>query len=152
MSLSNRVWYFAYGSNLNVDQMNGLVGEWHLSKRAIARSYKLIFNVRSTRWEGNAANLVPTDGFEDIVYGVVYLLAEDQFLKLGRHEGVAPVDIRVELEDGNDIAHAKTFVWKSASPPGEPSERYRRTMETGLQQHGYKESVVERVFGRRGRT
>lgn len=149
MSLSNRVWYFAYGSNLNVDQMNRLVGEWHLSKRATARNYRLTFNVHSTKWLGKAANLVPSDRFEDVVHGVVYLLTEEQFLKLGRHEGVAPVDIRVELEDGNEIAHAKTFVWNSAAPAGEPSEQYRRTMESGLQQHGYKESVVEKVFGKR---
>lgn len=149
MSLANRVWYFAYGSNLNVDQMNRLVGEWHLSKRATARSYRLTFNVHSTKWQGNAANLVPSERYEDVVYGVVYLLAEEQFLKLGRHEGVPPVDIRVELEDGNEIAHAKAFVWKSGGPPGEPSEQYRRIMEAGLQQHGYKESVVEKVFGKR---
>ena len=149
VSASNRVWYFAYGANLSVDQMNGLVGEWHLSKRAIARNYRLAFNVNSKKWQGNAANLVPTDKLEDVVYGVVYLLSEEQLQKLGRHEGVAPAEIRVELEDGNEIAHARTFVWKSTSPGTAPPEHYRRTMEAGLQQHGYKESVIEKVLGRR---
>ena len=149
MSLSNRIWYFAYGSNLNVDEMNSRVGEWHLSKRALARNYRLVFNVHSTRWQGNTANLQPSDRFEDIVYGVVYLLTEEQFLKLGRHEGVAPVVIRVELEDGNEISHAKTFLSKTSNPGLAPSELYRRTMEAGLLQHGYKESLVEKVFGRR---
>jgi hypothetical protein len=152
MSLSNRVWYFAYGSNLNVDEMSSRVGEWHLSKRALARNYKLVFNVFSTRWQGNTANILPSDRFEDIVYGVVYLLNEEQFLRLGKHEGVAAVEIRVELEDGNEISHAKTFVSKTSSPGLAPSEPYRRRMEAGLLQHGYKESVVERIFGRHTKT
>lgn len=147
MSLSNKVWYFAYGSNLNVDQMNARVGEWHLSKRALARNYKLVFNVNSTRWQGNTANLQQTDGIEDIVYGVVYLLTEEQFKTLARHEGVAPVTISVELEDGNEISHAKTFVWSATGPSAPPSELYRRTMEEGLLAHGYKKPLIDRIFG-----
>jgi len=74
LSLSNRVWYFAYGSNLSVDRMNSRVGEWHLSKRALVRNYRLAFNVFSAEWQGNTANLLETGKFEDTVYGVVYLL------------------------------------------------------------------------------
>lgn len=150
MSLSNKVWYFAYGSNLDVDQMNGRVGEWHLSKRALARNYKLTFDIHSAKWQGYAANLQQTDRFEDIVYGVVYLLTEDQFLTLERHEGVPPVTIHVELEDGNEISHAKTFIWKTASPAHAPSEPYRRLMEEGLLEHGYKKSLVDRIFANAG--
>ncbi len=146
MSLSNKVWYFAYGSNLNVDQMNSRVGEWHLSKRALARNCRLEFNVHSTKWQGNTANLQQTGRFEDIVYGVVYLLTEEQFKALARHEGVSPVGISVELEDGNEISHAKTFLWKSSNPGATPSEPYRRTMEAGLLQHGYTKSLVDRIF------
>ena len=123
MSLSNKVWYFAYGSNLNVDQMNSRVGEWHLSKRALARNCRLEFNVHSTKWQGNTANLQQTGRFEDTVYGVVYLLTEEQFLSLARHEGVSPVGISVELEDGNEISHAKTFLWKSSNPGPRPLNR-----------------------------
>lgn len=147
MSLSNKVWYFAYGSNLDVGQMNSRVGEWHLSKRALARNYKLTFNVFSKRWQGYTANLVQTDRFEDTVYGVVYLLTEEQFSSLERHEGVAPVTIRVELEDGNDISHAKTFVWKSSDAGHAPSEAYIRTMEEGLREHGYKKPLLDRILG-----
>jgi cation transport regulator ChaC len=146
LSLSNKVWYFAYGSNLNVDQMNSRVGEWHLSKRALARNCRLEFNVHSTKWQGNTANLQQTGRFEDTVYGVVYLLTEELFLSLARHEGVSPVGISVELEDGNEISHAKTFLWKSSNPGAAPSEPYRRTMEAGLLQHGYTKSLVDRIF------
>lgn len=147
MTLSNKVWYFAYGSNLNVDQMSTRVGEWHLSKRALARNYKLAFNVNSTRWQGNAANLQPSDRFDDVVYGVVYLLNEDQLKSLAKKEGVEAVTVAVELEDGNEIPHAKTFIWKTTGAGTAPSELYRRTMEEGLLEHGYKKAIVDKIFG-----
>jgi cation transport regulator ChaC len=147
LSLSNKVWYFAYGSNLNVDEMNSRVGEWHLSKRALARNFRLVFNVKSTRWQGNAANLQPSERFEDVVYGVVYLLNEEQLRSLAKKEGVDPVTIGVELEDGNEIPHAKTFIWKATGQGTAPSEHYRRSMEEGLLEHGYKKAVVDRILG-----
>ena len=146
MSLSNKVWYFAYGIYLNVNQMNSRVGEWHLSKRALARNYRLTFNVHSAKWQGYTANLQQTDRFEDIVYGVVYLLTEEQFLNLEKHEGVPAITIRVELEDGNEISHAKTFLWKASGPGLVPSEHYHRAMEEGLLEHGYKKPLVDRIF------
>jgi hypothetical protein len=148
LSLSNRVWYFAYGSNLNPDQMNKRVGEWHLSKRALARNYRLAFNVFSAEWQGNTANLLETGKFADTVYGVVYLLTEEQFLKLQKHERVAPVEIRLELEDGNEISRAKAFLWSSTTKERPPPEPYRRTMEAGLVQHGYKKSLIDKVLGK----
>ncbi len=151
MSLSNRVWYFAYGSNLNPDQMNSRVGEWHLSKRALARNYRLAFNVFSAEWQGNTANLLETGKFEDTVYGVVYLLTEEQFLRLQKRERVQPVEIRVELEDGNEISRAKAFTWNSTTKERPPPELYRRTMEAGLLQHGYKKSLVDKVLGKTGK-
>ena len=45
---SEEVWYFAYGSNLNVGQMMNRVGEWSSSNRATLPGYKLMFNVRSS--------------------------------------------------------------------------------------------------------
>jgi len=151
LSLSNKVWYFAYDSNLDVDQMNGRVGEWHLSKRALARNYRLVFNVLSTRWQGYIANLQPSEKFEDTVHGVVYLLTEEQFLKLQRHEGVQAVEVRVELEDGNEISHAKTFIRNPSGPERGPAEPYRRAMEAGLLEHGYKKPMVDRILAGAGK-
>ena len=146
--LTNRIWYFAYGSNLNVDQMRNRVGEWHLSRRALVRNYKLVFNVNSKRWKGYTANLEETGNVEDVVYGVVYHLTEEQLKKLQDYERVPPTEKRVELEDGNEISHAMTFIWKTPDPGREPSTAYRKTMESGLMDHGYSKSYVDRIFGK----
>ena len=148
MPPSNTVWYFAYGSSLNVDQMRDRIGEWHLSKRALVRNYRLVFNIYSKKWQGYTANLQATEKFEDVVYGVVYQLTQEQLAKLQAHEGVSPVEIRVELEDGNEISHAKAFVWQTSNPGREPAAAYRKAMEAGLMDHGYDKSHVDRVFGK----
>jgi cation transport regulator ChaC len=149
LSPSNSIWYFAYGSNLSVDQMRERVGEWHLSRRALVRNYRLVFNVYSKKWQGNTANLQATGKFEDVVYGVVYQLAQEQLAKLQASEGVPPTEIRVELEDGNEISHAKAFIWGKTNPEREPPTAYRKAMEAGLTDHGYDKSHVDRVFGKR---
>ena len=144
------MWYFAYGSNLNVDQMRKRIGEWRLSKRAVARNYVLAFNHFSKGWQGYTANLKRTDKFEDTVHGVVYHISEDQLRTLLRieGEGATSVDIHVELEDGNEISHAKAIVWNADEKEHEPSKTYRKTMEEGFSQHGFAELYEKSIFGK----
>jgi len=148
LSPSDSLWYFAYGSNLNVDLMRDRVGEWRLSRRALVRNYKLVFNVYLKKWQGYTANLQATGKFEDVVYGVVYHLTHEQLAKLQAQEGVPPVEIRVELEDGNEISHAKVFMWETTSPGREPPTAYLKAMEAGLIDHGYDKPHVDKVFGK----
>ena len=141
------VWYFAYGSNVKIDQVRNRVGDFKLSKRAIARNYKLIFNVYSRiNWHGYTANLQYSGNFDDKVLGVVYHISDIQLSKLRTSEGPAPSEISVELEDGNEIKNAKTFIWATKEAEHEPPEAYRRRMEDGLVEHGYQASVVKKIF------
>jgi hypothetical protein len=149
MSHTGKVWYFAYGSNLNVDHMKSRIGQWQLSKRALARNYRLVFNVLSKKqWKGYTANLEETGKFEDTVAGAVYHITLEQLAVLQKFEGIPPVDIRVELEDGNDISHAKTFTWKTQEKEHEPPKEYMSIMEQGFLQHGYDEAHATKVFER----
>lgn len=140
------IWYFAYGSNVKIDQVRARIGEFKLSKRAIARNYKLVFNVYAKTWSGYTANIQRTGNFEDKVLGVVYHMSEEQLAKLHTSEGPAPTEISVELEDGNEIKNAKTFVWETTEKEREPPEAYRRRMEDGLIEHGYDRALVKKIF------
>jgi len=149
LSTQGKVWYFAYGSNLSVDVMKKRVGQWQLSKRALARNYRLVFNHLSEKqWKGYVANLEETGNFEDTVPGVVYRISPEQLNTLERIEGTRPLEIRVELEDGNEISHARTFLWKSTEKEKEPPKEYKRVMEEGLVQHGYGEDRARKIFER----
>jgi cation transport regulator ChaC len=143
-----KVWYFAYGSNLNVDTMKTRIGDWQLSKRALVRNYRLVFNVYSKKRNGYTANLQPSENFEDTVLGVVYRITPEQMHQLEKFEGVTPTELGVELEDGNEISHAKVFLWKSVEKERDPPKEYRRIIEQGLLQHGYSEAAVKKTFSR----
>jgi len=43
-----RTWYFAYGSNLDKNQMLKRIGEWKKSQRALIKGWRLIFSFPST--------------------------------------------------------------------------------------------------------
>lgn len=128
--------------------MKTRIGQWQLSKRALVRNYRLVFNVYSKKKNGYFANLQQTENFEDTVPGVVYRISQDQMNDLERYEGIPSTDASVELEDGNEISHAKIFVWKTVEKEHEPPKDYRRIIEQGLLQHGYPESTVKKIFAR----
>jgi cation transport regulator ChaC len=152
LSTSGKVWYFAYGTDLNVDQMRKLVGQWQLSKRALARNYRLSFNAFSKkRGKIYVPNLLETGKFEDTVSGVVYHITQDQLKALENNEGMATTDIHVELEDGNEISHAKTFIYKTEEREHEPPRDYLRVIREGLVQHGYDEARIRSMMSRFGK-
>jgi cation transport regulator ChaC len=140
------VWYFAYGSNVKLAQMKERVGEFKLSRRAVLRNYKLVFNISSKRWQGFTANIQETGHYEDKVLGVVYHISDIQLAKLQTFEGVPPVEISVELEDESEIKNVKTFLWNTTEQEHKPPEVYRRIIEQGLTEHGYENATVRKNF------
>jgi cation transport regulator ChaC len=148
LSHEAKIWYFAYGSNLNVDLMRNRVGQWPVSKRAIARNFLLVFNVYSKQRKGYIVNMHESENFADTVPGVVYHLTQNQLDILQKADGIPATDIRVELEDGNEISHAKVFIWKTTEKEHEPPKDYLRTIEQGLVQHGYPEARARSLFSR----
>jgi len=137
------VWYFAYGSNLNIGQMMNRVGEWTFSKRAVLKGYKLKFNVHSTRWGGSTVNIVRTDNADDKVYGALYRILSEKLKVLNAYEGRTPTDILVEADEVS--LPAKVYIFETPMGSGKPPEAYLNVMLTGLRQHGYAEAVIEEV-------
>lgn len=142
MDASN-TWYFAYGSNLNMGQMMTRVGEWTVCKRAVARGYKLVFNVQSRRWGGLAANLVKTNNIDDKVYGAIYRILKEKLDVLTQYEGVEPTAIHIEADGIQTMA--KAYIFRASGEPGRPPDAYLEVMLVGLGQHGYSEEVIEKV-------
>lgn len=130
--------------------MRKRVGQWKISRRALARNYRLVFNNYSKSWNGYVANLIETGKFEDIVIGAAYDLTEAQLVALEKYEGVSAKEIRIELEDGNEISHAKTFVWNSNEQEHKPPRAYLKLIEEGLRQHGYEQNLIEKTLARFG--
>jgi hypothetical protein len=137
--------YFAYGSNLNIFQMMKRVGEWTTSKRAYLEGYKLVFNVKSTRWDGFAANIQKTGNNQDRVYGVVYFLKKSKIDVMTNYEGVKPVRMDINLEDGFVISNVAVYKWDKGAQSSNPPKVYQETIVEGLMQHGYAQDIIEKV-------
>ena len=81
--------YFAYGSNMLEERLQSskrVPGATFLAIGSV-RGYRLRFHKRSTDKSGKC-DIVKTDSAEDVVYGVVFKVPEDQLGKLDRAEGV----------------------------------------------------------------
>lgn len=84
------VWYFAYGSNLYKPQMRNRIGTWKISRQATLKRWRLIFNRPSRRWKGKTANIYTTNKEDDIVYGAIYQITQQQLSILSEYEGENP--------------------------------------------------------------
>src|SRR6476620_7281106 len=84
--LSMSEWYFAYGSNLWIDQMEERTGPIrkgeHLPWRAYLPNHRLTFNVPGGRGQVFANVLCPGAG----VFGVLYSCSSDALTRLDQFE------------------------------------------------------------------
>ncbi|GBC69568.1 hypothetical protein HRbin01_01268 [archaeon HR01] len=140
-----KVWYFAYGSNLDLETMRRKVGSWYELKPAILRNYRLVFDHYSPSWSGGTADVVESEG--GIVYGAAYLLDEEQLKILDRFEGVPTSYNRrkVLIEVAGEKLEAFTYVVSNPKKYVRPSEEYLSKVLKGLRRLGYGDDVVNGV-------
>lgn len=131
-------WYFAYGSNLSVEQMQQRIGKTAASKRAELIGYRLAFNKRGGDGTGKA-NIVEEP--KATVWGVAYRCGPDELRQMDRYEGVRDghyfrKELRVRCDDGEMlvviayVAGAK-YVEDSLGP----SADYLDTIVRGARKH-----------------
>ena len=97
---AGKEWYFAYGSNLCVEQMSrrtGPMGEGERSCIARLPGYRLVFNMRGD--DGQVYANITQPG--DEVIGVLYHCGEDALARLDVYEeGYDRCRVVVTLENG----------------------------------------------------
>jgi hypothetical protein len=86
--------YFAFGSNLDADQMAQRCPGARAGFRARLADHRIAFTYPSRRWGGGAADILPAPGQD--VWGLVWELAEGQLEVLDRYEqGYRRVELEV---------------------------------------------------------
>jgi hypothetical protein len=92
--------YFAYGSNLDEQQMRERCPGSRALFRARLGGHRLDFtHLSATRWQGGTADIVPDA--DAMVFGLVYAMGDGDFAKLDRWEGgYDRVGLRVEDDAG----------------------------------------------------
>ena len=96
----NRVRYFAYGSNLDREQMAKRCPSSRALHRARLKDHRLDFTYFSSRWVGGAADVVLH--FGEAVWGIIYEMDAEDLSRLDRFEGgYQRVLFSVEDDQGN---------------------------------------------------
>lgn len=137
-------WYFAYGSNLWIDQMAKRTGpiaaDENRPRRAALPDYQLIFNMRGEEGQVFANIHTPGKG----VLGVVYRCSPEALTRLDGYErGYERRRVIVTAENGERL-EAFTYI---AEPPNvvygrRPSAEYLLRIVTGARQHGLPETYI----------
>ena len=141
-ALSKNILYFAYGSNLNqedLDKWKARKSEWKntdlaLDKKSIGflPGYRLGFTrISTTRENMGVADIVPSDDPMSRVWGVIFSLTEEQSKAIAAKEGFYDVgnsknsyeQIRVEVTDvhGKRVRHP-CLTYQAIVQGGKPRE------------------------------
>ena len=142
-----RQWYFAYGSNLSIDQMI----ERTVANRptefdprvACLANHRLIFQYLDDTGSAFANILAPGEG----VLGVIYHCSQIDLQRLDDFErGYVRQSILVTDQHGEELA-AITYVVDPGPNTimGRPSAEYLERITTGARQHGLPEWYVHDI-------
>jgi cation transport regulator ChaC len=141
------VWYFAYGSNININQKECRTGEIRESYVCRLDGYRFTFDKPSTRTGDFYANI--RENSERHVWGVGYLCDVPAMLEMDRWEGSAykrcPVVVR-NLD--NQLINAEAYIYDPKGVKNQiehaPTEEYYAKIRKGMRSHsGFPDDYVE---------
>lgn len=141
-------WYFAYGSNLFVDQKEKRTGRIRQANRSRLSGYRFVFNKRGGKGQ-IYANLVPDESAE--VWGVVYLCNPKAIRSMDRYEGVASghyeqVSVKVNQVSGEPVEAITYLAGEDfVCEPGKPSVKYLGKIISGARHHALPEEYVRMI-------
>lgn len=137
--------YFAYGSNMDPDQMAERCPGSAPIGAAVLRDYRLVFVWDSPRWLGGVGHVEPAPG--DDVWGVLWELSDDHVRALDGyeqvHKGIYARDTVAVVADG-ETTEALIYL---ATDRGyrKPSRRYMGALIRGAQAFALPSGYVERL-------
>lgn len=145
-----KVWYFAYGSNMDSERFEGRICRnniiWTTGK---LNNYELVFNKIAGDGSGYA-NI--QSGERKIVYGVLYLLSERELQELDKYEGVPAhyrrMELNVETEEGEVRAFCYIAVENNIKEGLIPKCGYLKYLINGAREHnlpGFYVQELERI-------
>ena len=149
--------YFAYGSNLDPEQMRSRCPSHRVVGLAALRDHRLVFPLYSQRWGGGVASVQLAHG--STVWGLVYDLTDADLAVLDGYEGFrGPGDqhnlydrdaMKVELTRADDDSFPRTvraaIYVARPSNPSPPSRRYLDAILRGAQSHRLPEEYVTKI-------
>lgn len=132
-------YYFAYGSNLDCEQLRSRCRSARVVSRATLPGYVLAFGGHSRRWDGAVATVLRSVG--GLVEGVLYAMNVADITTLDGFEGhprsYSRVSRFVSLEDGQR-RRAHVYIQPRAQwVSGPPSSEYLAVLRREYLEHGF---------------
>ena len=146
--MNEDLWYFAYGSNLFIDQKEQRTGRIRQADLCRLPGFRFAFNKRGSNGQ-IYANIVPDDAAE--IWGVIYLCDPKAIREMDRFEGVSSghyerISVTVESESGEKV-EAITYVAGEdfVCEAGKPSPEYLHKIVSGARHHALPEVYVAKI-------
>lgn len=141
------MYYFAYGSNLDTDQMAERCPGADLVGKALLPDYTLVFGGHSPNWDGAPATVV--DDQQVDVPGLLYRIDYREIRLLDKFEG-HPVRYercaeQVLPEDGG-TREAQVYIKQLDGNYGHPPENYLSVLDEAYRELGFDRDVLERAL------
>ena len=140
--------YFAYGSNMNEDELIEESVNILERRRVILRNYKIAVTRNSKKHNGGVLDIIPRDG--EIVEGVLYDVPDNDKSKIDKKEGVCdgayePITVSIEDYEGqviNDVISYQVCDKIDAKPA---SKEYKDSVLRGACEHGLSDDYKEKL-------
>lgn len=152
------VLYFAYGSNLDLDQMKSRCPSAEPAGIAQLLAHKLAFTRKSQSRQCGVADVVPEDGQN--VWGVLYHITQGDLARLDRSEGYRGPGKSNSYERkaimvncgccGTKQMSAHTYIAVREENPPPPNEKYLRLIIDGARHWKLPEAYIKELEKRAG--
>jgi len=126
------VYYFAYGSNLNKNQMLERCPDSKPMFIATLPNYKLVFVGWSRQWRGGVISIKPLRG--ERVRGAIYEISEQCIQRLDKFEGHPTNYNRFKVtvfDEDSEPIEAITYIKAGQFEETQPSKEYLAVIQQG---------------------
>ncbi len=131
------MYYFAYGPNLNRQQMLERCPDSKPRFFATLHNYKLVFVGWSRQWRGGVVSIKPFRG--ERVLGGVYEISERDLNRLDKYEGYPGNYNRLKVtvfDEGGKPTEAITYIKAGQLEETPPSKEYLAIIQQGYRDWG----------------
>ncbi len=140
------MYYFAYGSNMNQEQMKKRCPNSRFIKRAYLEGYRFVYDGYSSTRKGAVANIIEKEG--SLVWGALYEITQDELSELDKWEGYPKAYDRYKILVKDDQGKEyKAWVYlRDPKEPGQPSEEYRKRVYEGAKQCNLPDEYIKKYI------
>lgn len=147
---ASAILYFAYGANMDTDELTRRVGAVEQVAIGHLADHRLVFNRHGTLWDGGVSSVVGSTG--EKVFGVVWRLSPEALAKLDAIEDPAAYD-RLEMEVMTDAGHRLLCQVYVSYPQGEraPAPAYLALLISAARKAHLPEAHIEMLLAHQDR-